>query len=344
MRPGFKKFVCRSLLALSPIAVFMALYAALDPFGVVHPYDGVSIAPGDTLERIPNKRYVAVEGLKYYDSEQHHDSFIFGSSISSNFQAAAWKRHLPDSASVYHFTAGAETLTGIRDELRYLITEGYPVRHALIVMEQEMFHRPKRYGEMPYVPHYDVSPEVSWLRFHSAHFNAFRDPYIFLYNVWPSEWVVNRLLEDGKMTTIPDGRDERLNEDSSLKLDSVVLSNPERFYQEERPWLVKMQPYPNALPIDIDKDVAAVLRDIASLLREGGVDYRVIVPPRFRCQPLSQLDHAALCDIMGAEHVHDYSADSVLIHDLHSYYDGVHLLTHRCSELIDRSYADTPQP
>ena len=41
--------------------------------------------------------------------------------------------------------------------------------------------------------------------------------------------------------------------------------------------------------------------------------------------------------------VHDYSGDSTLVHDLHSYYDGVHILTYRCTELIDRSYA-APSP
>ena len=74
MRPGFKKFVCRSLLALLPVAGYVALYLTVDPFKVVHPYDGISIAPGDTLERIPNKRYVAVEGLKYYNPEHHYRS------------------------------------------------------------------------------------------------------------------------------------------------------------------------------------------------------------------------------------------------------------------------------
>lgn len=338
MRPGFKKFVCRSLLALLPVAAYVALYLTLDPFRVVHRYDGISIAPGDTLERIPNKRYVAIEGLKHYDGQYHYDSFIFGSSISSNFTVDAWKRHLPDSASVYHFTAGAETLTGIRDELRYLIDHGYPVRHALLVMEQEMFRRGVRKEEMPYVPHYDVSPEVSWLHFQRIHFNAFRDPYIFLYNIHPTPGVVARLLEDGKMTTIPSGRNEITNEDSSAGLDSIVLGNPEQYYNVERPWLVEMHPYPDPIPLDIDEKNIGVLRDIAALLRDNGVDYQVIVPPRFRSQPLSAVDRAALCEIMGADRVHDFSGDSTLVHDLYSYYDGVHILTHRCSELIDRCY------
>lgn len=343
MRPGFKKFVCRSLLALLPVAAYVALYVAVDPFKVVHRYDGISIAPGDTLERIPNKRYVAVEGLRRYDAGQHYDSFIFGSSISSNFTAEAWKRHLPAEASVYHFTAGAETLTGIRDELRYLLSHGHTVRHALLVMEDEMFTRPTRYSEMPYVAHWDVSPQVSWLHFQRVHFDAFRDPCMLLYNLWPTQWVADKLLADGKMTTIPSGRDEITNEDSSAGLDSLVLHDPDKFYLEQRPWLVQMQPNPGPQPLHIGEDDMAVLREIASMLREGGVDYVVIVPPRFRSQPMAALDHAALCSVMGWDRVHDYSGDSTLVHDLHSYYDGVHILTHRCTELIDRSYA-APSP
>ena len=37
MKKGFSKFVCRTLLALLPVAVYVALYLVLDPFRVVHP-------------------------------------------------------------------------------------------------------------------------------------------------------------------------------------------------------------------------------------------------------------------------------------------------------------------
>ena len=340
----FTTFVLRTLVALLPVLLFVGLYLVIDPFRVVHRYDGISIAAGDTLERMPNKRYVAIEGLRHYDPEHHFDSFIFGSSISSNFTVAAWKRHLPDSASVYHFTAGAETLSGIRDELRYLFEGGYTVRHVMLVMEAEMFHRPTRYEEMPFVPHYDVSPAISWLHFHRLHFNAFRDPYMFLYQLHPTRWLANKLLEDGKMTTVPSGRDEVTNEDSSYGLDTLIANNGDRYYQERIPWLIDMQPQPNPMPLDIDETNSGVLREIAAMLRDHGVDdYIVIVPPRFRSQPLSPIDHMALCEIMGQQHVNDFSADSVLIHDLHSYYDGVHILTHRCTEMIDRCYNKAPQ-
>lgn len=334
---GFGKFVKRSLVALLPVAAFVALYVAVDPFKVVHPYDGVSIAPGETLERMPNKRYVAVEGLKYYNPTRHYDSFIFGSSISSNFTAAAWARHLPDSASIYHFTAGAETLSGVRDELRYLIDHGYPVRHALMIMEEEIFRRPERYGEMPFVPHYDVSPAITRLHFHQLHFNAFRDPFVFLYKLWPTERLANKLLEDGKMSAIPSGRDELINEDSSRGLDSVILKDPDTYYGD-RQWLADMRPLPNPRPLSIDEKAAAILREIASMIDSQHIDCVVIVPPQFRSPALSPIDHAVLCEIMGRDRVHDFSGDSVIMNDLHSFYDGVHILTWRCSQLIDRCY------
>ena len=309
-RKGIKEFILRVLLAASPLALFLALYVVLDPFGVVHRYDGVSVESGDSLERIPNKRYVAVEGLKYHSLERHYDSFIFGSSLSTNFTARQWVRHLPDSAHM---------------------------------MEEEMFRRPKRYREMPYVPHYEVSPEVSWLDFHMVHFNAYRDPELFLYSLWP-ELVADRLVPDGKMQPVPvSGHDELANEDRNDAKDSLILADPDSYFST-MPWLVEMQALPNPMPLVITGESEKMLREIADMLKTHGVDYLVIVPPRFRTQGLLPLDRAVLNEIMGSRCVHDFSWDSVLVHDLHSYYDGMHILIHRCTELIDRSYQEQELP
>ena len=338
---GMKKFVLRTLLALAPVIAYLALYLVVDPFHVVHPYDGQSVKPGDTLERIPNKRFVAIEGLKYYNPTQHYNSFIFGSSLSSNFTVEAWKKHLPADASVYHFTVGAEPLVGIRDELRYLFDHDIPVKHALLVMEEEMYRRRTRYDEMPFVAHWDVSPDVTWVDFQRAHFNAFRDPQMFIYNWFPS-LVVDQLVADAKVRTVPSGgRNELTNEDSSYGLDTLILKDPDKYFSS-MPWLVNMKPRPNPMPLSINAKAEVLLREIAAMLREHHVDYVVIVPPIFRTQSLQPLDHALLCEIMGEEHVNDFSGDSTLINDLYSYYDGMHILTYRCTELIDRCYEKSP--
>ena len=339
----FLRFILRVMAACTPFALLLALYLVRDPFGVVHRYDGVSVHPGDTLERIPNKRYVAVEGLKFHGAERGYDSFIFGSSLSTNFTAAAWGGHLPDTSFVYHFTAGGEPLVGIRDELRYLYGTGARVSHVLLVIEEEMYRRPTRYGELPYVPHYDVSPDVSWIDFHLVHFNAFRDPELFLYSLWPS-LTADKLVPDGKMQPVPvSGHDELANEDRNDAKDSLLLTDPDAYFADV-PWLVEMQPLPNPMPLVIEGDAERLLREIADMLHGHGTDYLVIVPPRFRTQGLLPLDRALLCEIMGERRVHDFSSDSVLVHDLHSYYDGMHILIHRCTQLIDRSYREQELP
>lgn len=334
----FRKFVLRTLLALLPVAAYVALYMTLDPFRVIHPYDGVAIPEGDTLHRIPNMRFIALEGFKVYDPQEHYDSFIFGSSISTNFLAADWKKHLPADASVYHFTASAQTLTGIRDELRWLVSHT-SVRHALLIMEEEMFQRPKRYSEMPFIPHYEVSPEVNRFQFHLVHFNAFRDFDMFLYGIYPP-LTVDKLIADNKVALAPDGRNEVLNEDYSDKEDSLLKRDPELYFsQKSLSWMKEMPvlPYPGALSINAEAE--KVLREIADVLQSNNVDYVVILPPRYMSPALSAVDHSLLCEIMGEDHVNDFTGDSALVHDLCSYYDGVHVITSRCAELIDRSYA-----
>ena len=335
-KKGFRKFVLRSLLALLPVAVYVALYLVLDPFRVVHPYDGIAIPAGDSLDRIPNKRFVSLEGFKIYDPQEHFDSFIFGSSISTNFLASSWQRHLPAGSKVYHFTESAQTLTGIRDELRWLVNNDVNFRHALLIMEEEMFQRPKRYREMPFIPHYKVSPEVNRLDFHLVHFNALRDVDMLLYAIHP-QWSVDRLIADGKMALAPSGRNEVLNEDYSTEYDSLICHDPDKYYAA-MPWLETMPSLPYPMPLSINADAETVLRDIAAILRENDIDYVVIVPPRYQSPALSQLDHALLCEIMGDEHVNDFTGDSAMVHDLHCFYDGIHVITPRCTDMIDRCY------
>ena len=139
------------------------------------------------------------------------------------------------------------------------------------------------------------------------------------------------------------GHDELANEDRNDAKDSLILADPDSYFST-MPWLVEMQALPNPMPLVITGESEKMLREIADMLKTHGVDYLVIVPPRFRTQGLLPLDRAVLNEIMGSRCVHDFSWDSVLVHDLHSYYDGMHILIHRCTELIDRSYQEQELP
>ena len=69
MKPGIKKFILRSLLALSPVAAYVGLYAALDPFKVIKPDAGSTtvtcnadvVTYCDTSEERPYMKYIAID-------------------------------------------------------------------------------------------------------------------------------------------------------------------------------------------------------------------------------------------------------------------------------------------
>jgi len=130
-KKGFKKFVLRSLLALLPVALYVALYVALDPYRVLRPYDGVANVPGDTIDRIPNKRFVALEGFKHYDPQQHYDSFIFGSSRVGALHGENIKGYRAYNMT-YSFGIPQEHL----ENLRTFLKAGIKIRMVLINVDE----------------------------------------------------------------------------------------------------------------------------------------------------------------------------------------------------------------
>ena len=156
-----KRFVLRSLVALLPVLLLVALYVIKDPFHVLRPGDGAA-TPGDTVALTVNTGYQSVETFKRHNAELHYDSFIFGSSLSGYYRVGDWKKHLPEDASPIHFNASRETLQGILNKLHFLASRGVHVAHALIVLEDEMLQRKPLDSDVLYVQHPQTTPKVSW--------------------------------------------------------------------------------------------------------------------------------------------------------------------------------------
>jgi len=335
---GMRRFVLRTLLALAPVLVAVAVYVVKDPFHVVHPYSGHAYTPGDTLALTVNTGYVTVESYKYYNANQHYDSFIMGSSLSGYYRIDDWRHHLPAGAHACHFNASRETLQGILNKLRYLTSHGATIRHTLIVMEDEMLKRNPLDDDILYVQHPQTTSGVSWWKFHQLYFNAWRRPAIALYTLFPS-LMTQRVLQQGYATTDIPNRIEPYNESYYGWADSLIAVNPEAFYTPQH--LAKYQ-LPDKLmpcPDKITPTVEQRLHDIAAVLHEQGTDYQIIIPPHYGYEPVSDNDLLVLRQIFGSGRVHDFSHDPVLSTDLHYYYDDGHLIASRCAALMDTAYS-----
>lgn len=339
-----KRFVLRSLVALAPVLLLVALYVAKDPFHVLAPYDGRTVTAADTVALTENTGYQSVEVFRHFYPERRYDAFIFGSSLSGYYRVGDWKRHLPAGASPIHFNASRETLHGILNKLKFLASRGVKVAHALIVMEDEMLQRKPLDSDVLYVQHPLTAPTVSWWKFHQLYFNAFRHPELVAFTLWPSQTTARMAIEGGYATTdIPD-RIEAVNESFYQWADSLIATDADAFYTPEHlarfGHPMRKQPSPDK----VTPEVADLLQQIAQLLADMKTDYQIIIPPHYASEAISSTDLYQLESIFGSDRVHDYSHDAAMGSDLHYYYDDGHLIARACAQLMDSAYAAVSLP
>ena len=336
-RQSFKRFVLLCLLAALPVFMLVALYVVKDPFHVVKPYHGRVYNPGDSIALTINWGHVTVESFKYFDPQEHFDSFIFGSSLSGYYRIKDWQPYLPDDARAFHFNASRETLDGILNKLRFLKSRGVHIKHALIIMEDEMLRRRPLDSDVLFVQHPQTTPNVSWWAFHQLYFNAYRRPELVGYLLFPN-LLRQAVLEKGYATTDITDRIERINEGYYGWADSVIAVNPGAFFTREHIAQYSLPPMELPCPPKITGWVGPTLREIAHELKSQHIDYQIIIPPHYGYEAIDSQDLYQMETIFDPSRVHDYSHDPELGSRLCHYYDDGHLIAQDCARLIDSAY------
>jgi len=338
-----KRFVLLSLLALLPALLVVALYVIKDPFHVIKPYCGKIYNPGDSLSLTINWGHVSVESYEYFDPQRHFDSFIFGSSLSGYYLIKDWAPHLPDGARPFHFNASRETLHGILNKLNWLTHRGVKIKHALIIIEDEMLMRQPLDNDVLFVQHPQTTREVSWWKFHQLFFNAYRQPDLLAYLLFPGP-MTQRVLDEGYATTDVSNRIESINEGYYAWADSVIDVNPGAFYTPEHIARYSLPLKEMPCPVKINNQVAELLKEIHSVLDAQGTDYQIIIPPHYGYEAMDSRDLYAMEQIFGAARVHDYSHDPELGSNVRYYYDDGHLIARECARLMDSAYNTVTLP
>lgn len=337
LKPGLKRFILLSLLAIMPVLVVVAFYIIRDPFHVIKPYKGRVYNPGDTITLTVNWGYETIESFKYFNPTEHYDSFIFGSSLSGYYLIQDWQPHLPSDAHPFHFNASRETLYGILNKLQFLKSHDVPVKNALIIMEDEMLSRLPMDKDALFVQHPQTASDVSWWQFHQLYFNAYRHPEIIAYLLFPGP-MTQTVLDKGYATTDITVRNEVINEGRYALADSLIANDPDAFFTPEH-----MAQYTLPLKLlpcmpKITPGVESLLTNIAGLLDQLGTDYHIIIPPHYGYEAIASSDLYKMESIFTPQRVHDYSHDPVMGTDLHYYYDDGHLVSQACALLMDSAY------
>ena len=340
MNNSIKKFVLRTLLAASPIFVFMAYYAFIDPFHIVHPI--TQDANGrDSVIVGNNAGFTSVETYLLYNNQKHYDSFILGSSMSQNFKASYWKPYLGNDASILHFDASSETLTGIINKMRFLNNHGSTIKNALIIIEAKMLERREpNEKEILYVQHPATTGIINWFNVHSLFFNAFRDLKQVKYAIFPSCYE-KELQNERIISDIAPNRIGTLNEMYYAHIDSVIAECPDQYYTPERLAKLKRAILPVTSQPSIDETIEEQLKTIKQILDKNHTNYSIIVPPRNTYPQLTWNDLWVMKAIFGQDKVHDFSHHPELVNNDRVYYDySAHLISAKCKTLLDSAYAE----
>ena len=339
MKNSIKKFCLRTLLALMPVVFFIAFYAIVDPFKIVHPI--TNDAKGqDSVIVGNNAGFTSVETYLLYNDKYHYDSFILGSSMSQNFKASYWKPYLSDNASILHFDASSESLDGIINKMRFLNDHGTTIKNALIVIEAKMLGRKPNDNDILYVQHPATTGTWNWLRVHSLFLNAFREIKQVKYALMPSRFE-KELQNEGIIIGLAPNRIGHLNEMYYAEFDSIIAVNPNEYYTSERLKRIKRVNSPSVTKPAIDETVEQKLCTINEILDKNHTNYIIIVPPRNTYPRLSWHDLWIMKSIFGQDKVHDFSSHPELVNNDLAYYDyAAHLISAKCKLILDSAYKE----
>ncbi|MBO4721328.1 MAG: hypothetical protein J5629_00165 [Muribaculaceae bacterium] len=337
MKDSIKKFCLRTLLAVSPVLLFMAFYAIVDPFHIVHPISSDSQGQ-DSIIVGNNAGFTSIETYLLYNDQYHYDSFIFGSSMSQNFKASYWMPYLDSTASILHFDASMETFTGIINKMRFLNNHGNTIKNALIVIEVEMLGRQPSEDDILYIQHPATTGAINWFHVHTQFIKAFCDLNQVKYALFPSQ-SNNDLQQDGIVSEIAPNRVPHLNEMYYGEIDSIIATSPDKFFTPERLAQRKRVRLPSASQPTIDEAVETQLKTIKEILDKNKSNYIIIVPPRATNPQLTWQDLWVMKSIFGEDKVHDFSSHPEFVNDERVYYDkAAHLISSKCKILLDSAY------
>ncbi len=337
-RGSISHFITRTLIAALPLAMLVVTYLLTDPFRVIRHYDDGTGARSDTVRFSVNAGWVAITNFERYQPTYRYDSFIFGSSMSQNFSVAHWQQYLPEGSRAYHMDQSMETIEGMTDKLRWLLSRGDTVRHALIIIEQEMLLREPIDDDFLFArPPQTLTLPFATVRFHITAFNSFKDPDFLSWRFTDgdirSAWGLRFATTD-----IQD-RIKECNESYYARFDSLIAVDPEEYYTPERLRRIDVTVEPTPERPAIDRHRLDRLLSLRDMLHRHHSDYNIIIVPRFKRTMLHPSDRAVLIALFGAGRVHDFSHDTVLADNPHYYYDhAAHPTSATCRLLLDLTY------
>ncbi len=325
-------FIFRSLAACWPLLLLIAVYVAIDPFGVVFNRTGHHVG-----SRLPYNKGNLSTGA-YVDGRvtNRYDSFILGSSRTIRFRTAKWQQYIGEESSPFHFDASDDSPEGIYLKLRFIDSMGDTIRNALIELSPHSIHEP--FAKLPYRQPWRLTPAIDYPSFQFSYLKDFL------------HWSLFKAVLDYKMTgAVPEaghGVGLLFAEYPAERYDPVT--NEESYDMAERRFLAAggklgMSPlfadslFKPSKPGNFDRSSFTAMKEIFD---RHGTDYRIILGPSPDHMVLPQAYIDELKSIFGEEHIYDMSRFRPAFTGKMTFFDKTHFTVEVGDALIDSVYME----
>lgn len=329
-----RRFLRKIALFFLPLAVLLICYVILDPFRVIWHYDNYRAHPdGVSL----NRGFVSAMTYKQQFPTYHYDSFIFGNSRSLFYQVAEWKKHLPDSATCYHFSTAGGSIRGLYDEIKYIDDCGEKLNNVLIVLDHQILNKMDSRG-----PYHATPPLLTgyrnWFTFHANFIKTWCNiDFLRYWAEYKATGVFKGYMNKHLENSDGYGYDPITNEESLDRNDSLIAAGS--YYDAKKIKEFAHYQHPAVSPILLTTEAKKVLTDIREIFTRHNTSFRIVISPLYDQFQLNPEDEKALKAIFGDDCVFNFSGINQWTTDYHNYYEVSHYRPHVASEIMDSIYS-----
>lgn len=332
-----KRFLKYCILFSFPFVFMFVLYFIVDPFKVIKHYDNYYVK-GDIVA--VNRNYVSTMTYINQRGKYHYDSFIFGNSRSLFYYEKDWKKHIPASSVVYHFSESGGSINGIYNKVKFIDDCGEKINNALFVIDYGLLSSMEQDGILYAMPP-QINNNRNFIDFHLTYLKGWFNVKFLracldykLFGKWKP--YMRNLITLGinyKYYNPINNEEQRYIQDSLISIG--------KYYDDEH-----LKPFENARGVEesppvLNDERIAKLIEMSAILKKHHTNYSIIISPLYNQTKLNSKDVKTLNEIFGEKSVFDFSGVNDWTNDYHNYYENSHYLPSVASQIMDSIYSST---
>ncbi len=338
---SINQFVLRTLVAAIPLLLLVVIYILIDPFKIVRDYYPYF----DNNEHWENwlgwnKNVVSITAYEQGRKQHNYNAFIFGSSISIAYRIEDWKQHLPNDASPMHIDGSNESIFCILKKMQHIDSMNDTIKHALIVLEPQMFRNRHDKSFLFYIP-----PQLTnWYSYPEFHYTYFK---FFLNIGFLKSYIPFKITGDPINYGDPNNDifprqpiiyDEITNEERMDLVEAMIEADSTQYYHKTQMDIFSTHK-PHHCQSLINDSIKTYLNKIAIILKKHHSDYYISFGPNRYREILSVEDQEILNSIFEPERIYRYTVLDTVINDKPYYYDNGHYRASVCKAIMDSIYS-----